>query len=155
MSARHIRGILRAALNWAIAEGHMSRNVAALAKTPKARRRDVEPFTPEEVDAILMRVAGDRLEALYVTETALGLRPEELVGITWPNVDFDRAVVHVRNTVQDIDGEYLFVPSAKTLKSQTIMPLSSFVVQALENHLDRQDKEKAKLEKYHQPWGNE
>ncbi|MDE3076378.1 MAG: site-specific integrase, partial [Chloroflexota bacterium] len=155
MSARHIRGILRAALNWAIAEGHVSRNVAALAKAPKVARRDVEPFTPEEVDAILRALAGDRLEGLYITEVALGLRPAELLGLAWQNVDLDGAFAHVRNTLQYIDGEYRLTPSAKTLDSQAAMPLPEFVIEVLQEHLERQDKEQAKLEKYHQPLGNE
>jgi integrase len=70
--------------------GLVSRNAAALAvmpKTPppKARRS----LTPEEGLNLLAAARGERLEALVAVGLMLGLRPGELTGLLWSDLDLD------------------------------------------------------------------
>ena len=43
---------------------------------------------------------GERLWALVVTGVALGLRPGELLGLSWRDVDLDAGVIHLRQQMK-------------------------------------------------------
>lgn len=44
---------------------------------------------------MLARAAGDRLEALWILGFVLGMRPGELTGLLWENVNFDTGVITI------------------------------------------------------------
>ncbi len=52
-SVGHIRAVLRSALNEAVRQELVPRNVASLARPPRPPQRVIEPFTPEECSLIL------------------------------------------------------------------------------------------------------
>ncbi|WP_181809790.1 site-specific integrase, partial [Streptomyces shenzhenensis] len=54
-----IHRTFRAALNEAVRRGHLGRNPVQLAKAPRLREEEVEPYTVEEVQRLL-RTADDR-----------------------------------------------------------------------------------------------
>jgi integrase len=85
-----MRTILADALRHAERRGLVTRSVAALAvmprtKTPTARRS----LTPEEAKALLLAARGERLEALLTVGLAAGLRPGELTGLLWSDLDLE------------------------------------------------------------------
>jgi integrase len=85
-----MRTVLADALRHAERRGLIVRNVAALAvmlrtKPPTARRS----FTPAEAVALLAAAEGERLDAMVVVGLAVGLRPGELTGLLWPDLDLD------------------------------------------------------------------
>jgi hypothetical protein len=77
--------VLWASLNNAVREELISRNVAALIRVPKPRRRKVKPWSADEVRAFLesARKSGDPLYAAYVLILVLGLRRGEVLGLRW------------------------------------------------------------------------
>jgi integrase len=62
-SVQFIHATLRAALGVAERWGLIARNVAELTEPVTVRRRQVEPFTPDEIDRLLEVCASDRLGA--------------------------------------------------------------------------------------------
>jgi len=85
-----IRTILGDALKHAKRRGFVARNVAKRAvpprtKAPVARRS----FTPDEARALLLAARGERLESLVTVGLAAGLRPGELTGLLWSDLDLD------------------------------------------------------------------
>lgn len=63
-----------------------------------------EPFhgsAYEAVDAqrLLSVIVGDNIEPAVYLGLYLGLRRSEVAGLRWKDVDFDRNLVHIRNTV--------------------------------------------------------
>jgi len=87
------RGALRAALNHAIREELISRNVAELVKLPKARKklRRRSSWTVDEARKFLesSRNDDDPLYPLWVLILVLGLRKGEALGLVWPDDDGD------------------------------------------------------------------
>jgi integrase len=87
------RGTLRAALNHAMREELISRNVAELVTLPKARKklRRRDSWTADEARKFLesSRLEGDPLYPLWVLIVVLGLRKGEALGLTWPDGDGD------------------------------------------------------------------
>lgn len=67
LSARsvvHCRAVLRNGLRAAERDGLISRNVAALARPPKAARREMRTLTTAQARTLIGAVRGDRHEAL-------------------------------------------------------------------------------------------
>src|SRR3954453_8233214 len=94
-SVRTIYTVLRAALDVAVRDGLIQRNPAALVKRPAVERKDAGYLSPQQAEALLEAIRGDRLEALYRLMLATGLRRGEALALHWRDVDLDAAVLQV------------------------------------------------------------
>jgi integrase len=72
------------------------RNVASLAKPPRVEEDEVQPYTVEEVQAILGEAGERRNSARWAVALALGLRQGEALGLKWTDVDLERGTLIVR-----------------------------------------------------------
>ncbi len=150
---RMARATLRRALRFAEQDGLVSRNVAAIAEGPKLDRREGRSLTPEQAQAFLGAVVGNRLEAAYVITLALGLRRGEVLGLSWEDVVIaENAVVLTvcRQLVRDKGGVHL--SDLKTAGSRRTLHLSGPLVEVLERHHRRQEAEELVRGKR---WNNE
>jgi integrase len=129
----HIRACLRTALNQAIRDELIGRNVAELVTLPTVRKRKRTAWTTEEARKFLesARDARDAMYAGYVLAVVLGLRKGEILGLTWGALDFDNGELAVSHQLQRAGGELLH-RATKTAESDDTMPLPSIVVTALE-----------------------
>jgi integrase len=100
-SVVRIRSVLADVLRHAERRGLVSRNVAALAVLPAARppapRRSL---TPDEARRLIAATEGDPLGALVACGLMLGLRPGELAGLLWSNVDLDAETLTVSGSLK-------------------------------------------------------
>lgn len=128
---------LKQALKWEL----VARNVAALVDRPRVERHEIKPFTPEEARRFLASIRGNRLEALYATALALGLRKGEALGLRWEDVDFEGHVLNVRRQLQRVEGQQRLV-ELKTDQSRRAIPLPEVVLAALRAHRTRQLEER-------------
>ncbi len=140
----YIRDVLSHALNQAVRWNMLPRNVAPLVKAPKAVKREMTVFTPEQARAFLDAVRGDRLEALYTVALALGLRQGEALGLTWADVDFDAGTITVKHQLQRIAGK-LTLTEPKSRASRRTIQAPAVVLDALRQHRRRQLEERLAL----------
>lgn len=61
--------------------GHVVTNAAETAKAPRLEEEDIEPYTVEEVQSLLVEAAELRNSARWVIALALGLRQGEALGL--------------------------------------------------------------------------
>jgi integrase len=99
-SIRIMRTVLRSALHQAEREGLLVRNVAALSDPPQLDQPDGRSLTLAEAKSLLSAAKSERLEALYAVTLTYGLRRGEALGISWPDVDFDSGLLHVRHQLR-------------------------------------------------------
>jgi len=118
----------------------LSRNVAKLVHVPTPRRPEREALTLDEVRLLLKAGREDRLFALYVVALLMGLRRSELVGLRWDDIDLEKGLLRVRQTLQRVDGQLQVFPS-KSQRSRRTVPLPETVVGAPAEHRDRQQRE--------------
>ena len=75
----------------------MIRNVAALAVMPRTKPPTTRrSFTSDEAKAVLRAAQGERLEAMVALGLATGLRPGELTGLLWSDLDLDLVPLTLR-----------------------------------------------------------
>jgi integrase len=139
---QYIHAVLRRALVTAERWGLASRNVAKLVDPPRVPRHEIRPFNPQQARLLLDAAIGDRLEALYVTALATGLRQGELLGLRWEDVDLHAEnVLRVRHTLARVNGK-LELLEPKTERSRRTVVLPEIAVAALRAHRTRQRMER-------------
>lgn len=88
----------RTALTEAVRRGHVAKNAAALAKPPRMEEdeHEVDPYSLEEIQRLLIEVNKRRNSARWMLALALGLRQGETLGVRWCDVDLGNEYLKLR-----------------------------------------------------------
>ncbi|GAA2053350.1 site-specific integrase [Streptomyces cheonanensis] len=139
-----IHAVLRNALQNAVREELIVRNVAQLVQVPTPAYDTGKGLSVADARLLLKEAREDRLYALYVLALAMGMRRGELLGLRWESVNLERGSLIVERSLQRVDGRLTLV-RPKTRSSVRTVPLPPLVVKALEEHQERQKQERAAL----------
>ncbi|KJY29933.1 tyrosine-type recombinase/integrase [Streptomyces katrae] len=131
-TAKEAHRVLRTALSGAVRDELITRNVASLVEPPRAKQREIRPWTLEETLAFLEAARGEALYAAFVLAIAMGLRRGELVGLRWSDLDLDKRVLHVRQQTQRRRGQ-LYQDDPKS-RRQRAVPLPAMCIAPLRWH---------------------
>jgi integrase len=94
---------------------------------------EIKPFSPEQAREFLKAASEDRFEGLYAV-AILGLRQGEILGLQWPDIDFDLGTL----AMQRVDGR-LQVIETKHARSRRTLRLPPCITTALVRHKERQE----------------
>jgi integrase len=133
----YIRQVLRTSLDQGLRWNLISRNVATLVPAPRKERKAIRPLQPHEIGKFLDAVAGRRLEALFVTTLALGLRRGEVLGLQWEDIDIRAGRLRVQRQLLRFGGRLQLV-EPKTDGARRVLDLPQSVVKTLTEHQRRQ-----------------
>jgi integrase len=136
-TARLVRAILHTALKQAMSWDLVGRNVAALTTPPRGGKFEGYALSPEEVQAVMVAVRGDDLEALYAIATAVGLRQSELLGLRWRDVDREAGTLTIRHQLGRRSNPPAFV-ELKSRYSRRVVTLPPPALAILRAHYRRQ-----------------
>lgn len=136
-TVQYLRAVLRRALGQGLKWGLVARNVATLVDPPRYQRPKVQPLSPDEVQALLDAIKGERLEALFLVTVALGLRQGEVLGLRWRDVDVTAGILRVNFSLQRVNGALQLV-EPKTERSRRTLSMPGIVLTALRSHHMRQ-----------------
>lgn len=125
----YVHSVLRKALNSAVRWEILSSNPAEHVEAPRKSRQHIDPLRPAEVASL---VDGCRTYPVAAVGVAvllallLGLRRGEVLGLRWPDFDFERGTLAVRRTVTpDKAGDAGFLVSEpKTVNSMRTLLLA-------------------------------
>ncbi|MFJ4913288.1 tyrosine-type recombinase/integrase [Streptomyces sp. NPDC088726] len=134
--------VLRNALNRAVREELLTRNVAELVDMPKVTKKEAKPWNAREAITFLRSVRAHRLYAACVLVLVLGLRRSEVLGLRWQDIDFDQRQFTPLKQVQRVKGIGLVLKDLKTESSHAVLPLPEFCARALEERRELQDLER-------------
>lgn len=140
-SIRHILRVLRAALQDAVDEELLSRNVARLVQLRVTDERRVRSFSRDEALRFLQTAEKHRLYALWAVALAMGLRRGEALGLAWSDVNLDEGRLTVRQALHRVDGQLRLDP-VKTDASVAVLPIPAPLVTILTAHRRRQREER-------------
>ncbi|MEX0899780.1 MAG: DUF3596 domain-containing protein [Gammaproteobacteria bacterium] len=120
----HLMGFLGQVMESA-AERYGFANPCTTVKPLRIPKRDVKPFTLEEVRLILEKVRED-FRDYYAVRFFTGMRTGEIDGLKWKYVDFERRLILVRESL--VDGAEA---DTKTTSSIRDIQMSDVVLDAL------------------------
>ncbi|WP_226899175.1 tyrosine-type recombinase/integrase [Nonomuraea phyllanthi] len=164
LSARTVNychAVLRAALNSALKDELISRNVAELVEPPSGRSARGTALTAEEAEKLFSEAVNDRWGVLWLTILGLGLRRGEALSLRWEDVDLEAGVVNVGPSLQrlrgDVDQEtgrrrgQLAVVKGKTDGSTASMAIPATLITVLKQHCKEQAVERLAAEYWADP----
>ncbi|MDQ6847662.1 MAG: site-specific integrase [Candidatus Dormibacteraeota bacterium] len=143
-SVHHLHATIHVALNQALDDGKVVRNVAALvgrSNRPRVRSREMTTIAGGDQPARFLEAArGERLEALMVLAITSGMRQGELRALRWKDVDLNRGVLAVTGSVTGTTRAAMTIGTPKSGKTRSVA-LGAVTVAALREHRRRQIEE--------------
>lgn len=133
---------LRNALNRAVREELLTRNVALLVDMPKVSKDRGTAWNAREAITFLRTARAHRFYAACVLVLVLGLRRSEVLGLRWQDIDFENGQFTPTKQVQREKGIGLVLKDLKTESSQAVLPLPEFCARALEERRALQELER-------------
>lgn len=102
-------------------------------KLPKVARRQIEPLTAEQVNA-LAEAVPERYRALIILGATTGMRQGECLGLTLDRIDFLPRTVKVDRQLSLVQNQDPFLSPPKTPASYRAIPLPQVAIDALAAH---------------------
>jgi integrase len=150
-TTQYTYSVLRRALQFAVDWKYIVGNPAS-SRMRAAKRRQVRELSKirfldrDESRRFLEAVRGDRYEALYVVAITTGMRQGEILGLHWPDIDFENSRLTISRALQRTKrrsdrrdpavGWELGLP--KTAGSRRTIELAPVTIKALLDHRERQ-----------------
>ncbi|USQ86967.1 site-specific integrase [Streptomyces phaeoluteigriseus] len=133
----------RAAVRKLIAESPAQFVRVSLAdrKTDKRERPEAKPWALAEVQKFIAGIERDRLYAPLLL-SLMGLRPAEVVGLRWSDLDLKLATLEMVNTRTMIGNVQVLEKDAKTAAGERVLPLPGPVLDALKKFRALQARER-------------
>jgi integrase len=148
-SIRRARALLKRAIRRAERDGLVHRNVAELAEVPRGTVRKSKAMTLDQVRRLLAADLTPFWRAYIVTALTCGLRPGELLGLRWEDVDFRDGALRVRTCLKALPGpdgkRVLVLAELKTDRSRRTMQLPRDAAAALRALKAQQAKDRLRL----------
>lgn len=139
---------LREALGRAVVRKLVVTNVAQFVKvslqdrkTDRQERRRAKPWTVDEVQTFIRGIEGDRLYAPLLL-SLMGLRPAEVCGMRWSDIDLELGTLETANTRTMINNKTVLEKNTKTVAGERTLPLPKWVWEALKRFRAQQAREK-------------
>ena len=126
-TVKHEHANIHKALEHAIKMDLIPYNVSDRVELPKVDKYVPEYFRESEILTFLEKTKDHKLSLLFQIAIFYGMRKEEIVGLTWDEIDFENDCFTIGNTVKQvtIDGKRQLVMEKKTKNqsSYRTMPL--------------------------------
>ncbi|MEV4033465.1 site-specific integrase [Streptomyces umbrinus] len=158
-TAEGVLGRLKEALGRARVRKLVHDNVAQYVRIPRrARKQDKrdhprpKPWNVVEVKDFLLGIKGDRLFAPMML-SLMGLRPAEVAGLRWEDIDFEAETLTIANTRTMIGNARVHEKDTKTEAGERVLPLPLPVKQALLAFKVLQEVEQMSMGSYYVPSG--
>ncbi len=144
-TVKHIHSVLRAALRRAVKWQVLARSPAEVVDPPRAQKKPLRVWTPDEAARFLEFVQDDRYYAAYLLAIGAGLRRGEILGLRWQDVDpINHAVIVNQSVVPTTAGNLIQEP--KTAGSRRVVLISERTIEALTRRIASIQKERADYE---------
>ena len=97
---KNLHGVLHSALKQAMTIGYVRQNPADNVKLPRCEKAEVQTLTEDYLPLFLNAIADHDYEAIYFVTLFTGLRQGEVLGLSWPCINFDNGTIQVKQQLQ-------------------------------------------------------
>lgn len=94
--------------------------------------REIDPFTPDEVRAIIAHASAPPFRNLCQFSFFSGLRPSELIALRWSDVDLAKGTVRVRRAF--VRGRLKTTKTVSGRRTVTLLPMALDALKAQRGH---------------------
>ena len=145
---------MHAIFKGAIENGYLYRNPA---EGLKIKRRDNEEerrvLTREEQREFVEYAKDTMYGNAYRLVLQTGLRPGEVGGLKWEDIDFEKRTIFVQRTLlQDPSKGGFYLGAPKTRDSKRIIPLTNEAIEIIKDQKQRQKKLRARSKDWDKTW---
>lgn len=140
---KKIYNIIKGSLDYAVNMELLPSNPAKKIQLPKDKKKEMTVWDIDEIKAFLKVASRDRLYPAFHLAITTGMRRGEILGLRWKDVDLDKGILYVRQTLSK-DGKK-FLSGAKTDSSVRSIKLSNETIAVLRKHKARVAREKLQL----------
>lgn len=113
-------------------------------KEERKNKQEVMPWNVQEVQTFVLGIKEERLCAPLLL-SLMGLRPAEVCGLRWTDVDLEDASITIANTRTMMGNRYVVEKDTKSMAGERALPLPAPVLAALTSFKALQAKEKLAL----------
>lgn len=144
---QHFYTIITTSLKKAIIWGYIVNNPNSFIEKPKVRKKEIQCYSPEEVEKLLECIKNECLkyQAMIYLAIDSGARRGEIVGLTWNDVDLKKQTLNINKSVQYTKELGIFEKTTKTQTSDRIIYLSNKTIEILKAYQKEQLENKLKL----------
>ncbi len=130
----HIHAALSMALKQACKWGMIKVNPCTLVELPQLKRKETKALSPEEVSQFLAALEGDDYRPVLMMALMTGMRPNEIFGLKWSDVDLNAGLIRVQRTLQRKNGGGWEFGETKTDSAKRTIMLPPSTVKVLAEH---------------------
>ena len=146
-TVKGIKGTLARALDQAVIDDVLPRNVARLERKKRTRRtgapaEDKVAFTPDEVARVLEGSRTDRFGVLWATLLYTGLRFGKATALAWRDLDGDARTLTVARSLERVAAGAPVFGDPKTFASRRPLRIPATLATLLRAHKARQNTER-------------
>lgn len=140
--------LLRAAMKQAVADRRIEHDPTAGIPYPKVRSHEPTTLDGRQARQLMASVKGQRFAPILVVSLGLGLRRGEALGLRTQDVDLRSGSVTIAKSLRYIapkmraEGEDAYRLVGTKTGETRVVPLPTFVAEALRERLDERDQEK-------------
>lgn len=137
-TVRKHHDLLNTALGYAVKQGLILSNPAERVEAPKVKRPEIHYYSLEQLETLLTLCEGTRLEVLIKLAGYLGLRREEIMGLTWDCVDFEHRKIEIRE-VRTMAAAQVITKGPKTQSSSRTLYMPGAVEDVLKREQEKRN----------------
>lgn len=125
--------VLRTMLDCACQWGFIPDNPVDKVKTPKGKKPKKKKLSEDHLASFFAAIdSATTKHKLWITLAfALGLRREEIFGLQWRDIDFDKKILSIERVTIYVSQKGIFVKDAKTENSDRTIPIPESVMKLL------------------------
>lgn len=148
-SIKVISAVLNGCFQQAMRNGLIERNPVKLAILPRQTERKTKIAMTKEQQALFMQYAEDSyLYNYFAVMLRTGLRGGEMRGLKSSDIDLKNRVLHIRRTLNYIEGQGYYEDTPKTMTSKRDIPLTDDTIKFLNAQRGKQNGKVLKMDRY-------
>lgn len=143
--------LLHNALETAVDDGLIVKNVADKVRLPKVLKPKINVLTREQQQVFVDKAKETYMGCMYIFDLCTGMRLGELLGLKWADIDLEKAQLSVQRTlskVKDPDNSLeswrLDFGRPKTPASERSVPLNKTAIKLLNDIKEQQEQNRRK-----------
>ena len=127
---RKINVVVRGGLTYAIKAGAIQYNVCADIELPKRTKFRGKVYNKQEINRLMQiaKEAGEPMRAAIMLGLCYGLRREEVCGLRWSSIDFEKKSLTIRDTVTLYRNKRFESDETKTPAGERTIALLPFLI---------------------------